>query len=244
MIQREILGVPHYMQGGADGLCVYYAMSMLLGAILPEYRLAFNYSLKKFLKDPVFKELEYRANNKTDFKKQVADWFFHGMRVYHAERLLNNIFRQKFGPKSNARRKYWQTEEVRAHKDHKTPRARKGSKVSTPALPSVVQSTIDRHIPVLVAHGGLGPHAAIIIGYKTARNKGVAKEFLLCDPGEPRLTWWPSGVLFTGDAQAILPLKRWLDPLFDSPRSLVKFPLLETSYNLVTKKSEAKLVLD
>jgi hypothetical protein len=144
MIQREILGVPHYMQGGADGLCVYYAMSMLLGAILPEYRVL--YSLRKSLKCPVFSELKHRANDKADFKKQVADWFFHGMNVYHAELLLNNIFREKFGPKSNARRKYWQTEKVRARRDHKTPQARIGSKVLTPALPSVVQSTIDRHM--------------------------------------------------------------------------------------------------
>lgn len=242
MIQREILGVPHYTQGGADGLCVYYAMSMLLGAVLPKYRLI--YSLRKSSKNPVFSALKRLAKDKADFKKKVADWFFYGMHVYHAELLLNKIFREMFDQKPNARRKYWQTKTVRARQDPKTPRARIGSKVSTPSLPSVVQSTIDRHIPVLVAHGGLGAHAALIIGY-TARNKGVAKEFLLCDPSEPRPTWWASGVLFTGNAQAIFPSERWLDPLLSSQRSLVKLPLLETRYdNVDTGEIEAKLVRD
>lgn len=189
MIQREILGVPHYMQGGADGLCVYYAISMLLGAILPEYRLSFNYSPRKSSRDPVFSELKRRANCQADFKKQVADWFFNGMYVHQAELLLNNIFREKFGPKPNARRKYWQIEKVRTRRVHKLPRGRKQSNMSTSSLPSVVQRTIDRHIPVLVVHGGLGPHAAVIIGYRTALNKGTAKEFLLCDPAEPRPIW-------------------------------------------------------
>jgi len=243
MIQREILGVPHYMQGGADGLCLYYAISMLLGAILPEYRLSFNYSPRKSSRDPVFSEMKRRANGQADFKKQVADWFFNGMYVHQAELLLNNIFREKFGPKPNARRKYWQIEKVRARRAHKLPQGRKRSNVSTSALPSVVQRTIDRHIPVLVVHGGLGAHAAIIIGYRTALKKGTAKEFLLCDPAEPRPMWWPSGMLFTENAHAIFPLEKWLDPLFDNYTSLVKFPLLETRYNEETEESETELVL-
>lgn len=123
------------MQGGADGLCVYYAIAMLLGVILPEYRLSFNYSSQKSSRDPVFAALKRRARGKADFKKQVADWFFNGMKLHQAELLLNNIFREKFGQKAATRRKYWQTEKVLARR--------------------VVQSTIDRHIPVLVLFGGL-----------------------------------------------------------------------------------------
>jgi hypothetical protein len=232
------------MQGGADGLCVYYAMSMLLGAILPEYRRPFDDPIQKSSKCPVFSELKHRANGKVDFKKQVADWFFNGMHVHHAELLLNSIFRDKFGPKHNSTRKYWQTEKIRARRAHKSPKAAIRSKVSKTVLPSVIQDAIDRHIPVLIAFGGLGPHAAIVIGYKTAHDKGKAKDFLLCDPGEPRPTWYSSGALFTGNAQAILPSKELLDPLFDTHRSLVKFPLLETIYNEETGVNEANLVLE
>jgi hypothetical protein len=35
--QVELVGIPHYSQGDADGLCVYYAMSMMLAALHPAW---------------------------------------------------------------------------------------------------------------------------------------------------------------------------------------------------------------
>jgi len=245
MLQREILGVPHYMQGGADGLCMYYAISMMLGVIFPEYRLSFNYSPQRSLICPVFVELKRRANGKNDFKKKVADWFLNGMDVYQAELLLNSIFREKFGSVPHARRKYWSMIKVRARRINKLPRVNKHPNDPMPSLPTVVQKVIDRHIPVLVVQGGLGPHAAVIIGYRVkVKKKGTAKAFLLCDPAEPWPVWWPSGALFTGNANIIFPSEKWVDPLFDIQEGLVKFPLLETIYNHKTGESKVLLMLD
>jgi len=91
--ELRLLGIPHYSQGEADGLCLYYAMSMMLAALHPEYQSQIHEPPRyKRMGSPVFQALRALVRREREFKNRVADWFFNGLRATEATRVLNRLF--------------------------------------------------------------------------------------------------------------------------------------------------------
>src|SRR4030067_2132319 len=89
-----LLGVPHYQQGAADGLCVYYAMAMVLVALYPEYYMTINEPPRYKRGSPIFLMLKELVQNDKNFNEEVGKWYFNGMKMTDATRLLNHLSRK------------------------------------------------------------------------------------------------------------------------------------------------------
>jgi hypothetical protein len=85
----QLLGVPHYLQGDADGLCVYYAMSMVIVSLIPELHNQIHDAPKyRRQGSPVLQVLRQNAKNDRKFKEEVGEWCLNGMTTAKATIML------------------------------------------------------------------------------------------------------------------------------------------------------------
>ena len=200
--QVELVGIPHYAQGEADGLCVYYALSMMLAALHPAWgptmHEAPRYSWKG---SPVFQGLRRFYRSDRLFKQKVAEWFFKGMSTGEATAILNRFFQQHF--RSHAR--YFVRRPVRARRVKRLKYSRRKRDIARTWTVQDVLVAINWHLPVIVTGGGLGLHAVLAVGY-SARGRGD-RHICLLDPAQIRAEWQPCGEVFIGDADIIMPVQ-------------------------------------
>jgi hypothetical protein len=195
----ELIGIPHYSQGEADGLCVYYAMSMMIAALHPSHAPTIHDAPRYTWKgSPVFQVLKRLYRPERKFKQKIADWFFNGMSMREALTVLSSVFQKEPGAEPAFERFYVQARRAR-HMKH-NPKKRKLLKSGT--VQDVI-CALSWHLPVLVAGGGVGAHAVLAVGYS---GKGNADR-LLCflDPGELRPQWRRPADIFYGDCEVIMP---------------------------------------
>ncbi len=196
----ELVGVPHYAQGEADSLCVYYAMSMLLAALHPEWRLTMHDKPRyKRGGSPVFQGLRRVYRSKTAFELKVADWVFRGMSMGEATRILNRYFQELKGGKLN----YFTRHKVRARRIHKLKYSRRRHALGKVWTANDILHSLSWYLPVIISGGGLGAHAVVAFGYSA---RGSADRLIgYLDPSSLRPEWRPIGEILTGDAEVIAP---------------------------------------
>jgi hypothetical protein len=198
--ESQLVGVPHYVQGEADGLCVYYAMSMMLAALHPEWRLDMHDTPRgRASGSPVFHGLRFLYQSQREYDAKVSHWFFNGMTMTEAARLLNEYFRKKAGDQKSYFRRY----NVRARRIRRMKYARKRSRLERTWTTNEVITALSWHLPVIVAGGGLGGHAVVAFGYALRGN--ADREIVYFDPSLLRAEWRPLGDIFIGDAEVIVP---------------------------------------
>lgn len=164
VVELRLLGIPHYSQGEADGLCLYYAMSMMLAALHPEYQSRIHELPRyKRMGSPVFHALRGIVGKEREFKHKVADWFFNGMRATEATRLLNRLFRDV--PRADASGPAFLRRRVRTRRLRKLKYATGKRSLLRAWTVKHVFASLDRHLPVVVSGGWVGRHAALIVGY-------------------------------------------------------------------------------
>jgi hypothetical protein len=188
---------------------LYYAMSMMLAALKPEYQpLMHEPPRYKRFGSPLFQALRKLAKREPEFKHRIAEWFFNGMRTPEATRLLNSLFRGKA----------FERHRVRARRVRKLKHNRRKRALLRIWTVSDVFAALDRHLPVIVSGGrALGSHAALIIGYREGGKNG--RWVCVLDPALVREEWYFAGEVFTDDADAIIP---WRDEYFPwRPAALV-----------------------
>jgi Papain-like cysteine protease AvrRpt2 len=215
--ELRLLGIPHYFQGEADGLCLYYGMSMMLAALHPEYQSQIHEPPRyKRLGSPAFQALRTLVSREREFKKRVADWFFDGLRATEATRLLNRLF-EHVSPHGFSGAVFVRRD-VRARRLRKLKYARRKSSVLRAWTVKQVFESLDRHLPVLVSGGWLGSHAALIVGYQ---HGGVDGRWVCVqDPALVRQEWLDCRDIFVDDAEIIVPRQ---DAYFQRrPPALVK----------------------
>jgi len=194
--ESELVGVPHYTQGEADGLCVYYAMSMMLAALHPAWGSTLHEAPRYSWKgSPVFQALRRHYKTERLFKEKLADWFFDGMSLSEATKILNGFFRER----NKSKLTYFTLSHVRSRR---ATTLRKHS-VAHALTVNDVLTAISWHLPVIVAGGGVDSHAVVAIGYSV---KGAAdRSICFLDPGVVRPEWRACGDVFTEDAEVIMP---------------------------------------
>ncbi len=198
--QVELIGIPHYSQGDADGLCVYYAMSMMLAALHPALGPTIHdaprYSRQG---SPVLQAVRRLYRSERLFKDKIADWFFNGMSTAEATRVLNELFQHHF----RTDEMYFTRRPVRARRIRRLKHSRRRHLVDRMWTVQEVLVAIARQLPVIVTGGGLGLHAVLAIGY-SARGR-ADRSLCFLDPALVRPDWWPCGTIFTDGAEAIMP---------------------------------------
>jgi hypothetical protein len=166
--ELRLLGIPHYSQGDADGLCLYYAMSMMLAALKPEYQPTMHELPRyKRMGSPVFHALRKLAKKESEFKHRVAEWFFNGMQTAEATKLLIRLFQEDIRDEVSSKAF------VRRHVRFR--RARKLDKRSLLRIWTVTDifAALDDHLPVIVSGGRLlGSHAVLVVGYREGGGEG------------------------------------------------------------------------
>lgn len=188
--ETTLIGIPHYQQGDADGLCVYYAMSMVLVALYPEYHRTIHES-PQYRKggSPIFGVLKEISQGDKKFKEAVGEWYFSGMQMADATKLLNNLSRKYY--KDTRETNYFIRRRV------KTKNAKKNEwNVSD------ICHAIDWHLPVIIAGGGIQNHAIVVIGWGS---KGRLRWITFHDPGLGRANWAYAKHVFYDDCEAIVP---------------------------------------
>jgi hypothetical protein len=195
--ELQLLGVPHFRQGDADSLCVYYAMAMLIGALLPEWQprlLEPPHYVRQG--SPIFRALRDLLP-KREFEAGIASWFFKGLEMTRACKLLNTVFRAHYGTKT----RYFSVEEVRARRGAR--KHNRNARAFDIWTAEEMCRLLRRHLPVVVCNGGLGEHAVVVIGYGRS---GTAERWLYyLDPAQSRVDWRHAGQILHGDAVMIIP---------------------------------------
>ena len=198
--QVELVGIPHYAQGEADGLCVYYAMSMMLAALHPGWGPTMHdtprYSRKG---SPVFQALRHLYRSERLFRQKVADWFFNGMSTVEATAVLNGLFRRHL--RSNAT--YFIRRPVRARRVQRLKYSRRKRAIARTWTVRDVIEAVSWHLPVIVTGGGLDSHAVLAVGYSVQGRDDRWIGFL--DPAQVRPEWRPCSDVFIDDAIIIMP---------------------------------------
>jgi len=161
-VRVELRGIPHYTQGDHDGLCTYYAATMMMEALWPE---SFSGRFGKGqirkgpggveCKDPLFGQL----GRGSDLKKEFYRWFFEGKSVEDAGGFLNKVAEQE------------ETETRFTYREMK----------ESPGGFKAIKDSIDRGLPVVLGWDtqDLGNHAVLVSGYE----EGDCQWLVLHDPG-------------------------------------------------------------
>ncbi len=197
-----LLGIPHYLQGEADGLCFYYVMSMMLAALHPEYQSQIHEPPRyKRLGSPVFQAMRALYRREREFKHRVADWLFNGLRATEVTRLLNQLFDDV--PRSGLSGPAFFRRPAKTRRLPKLKYARrKRSRLRAWTVKKVFESP-DRHLPVIVSGGMLlGSHAALVVGYQ--RGGSAGRCICVQDPASLRQEWLDCRVVFVDDAEIIV----------------------------------------
>lgn len=194
-IETKLLGVPHYLQGNADGLCIYYAMSMVLEALYPDFHGRINeppHHRKEG--DPVFRILRKRAKNDRKFKEKLGKWFFNGMTMTEATRTLNEVFREHY--KDPRATKYF------IHGSVNLKRMKK-QKDNRPFFSfTSIRNALTWHLPVIIAGGGIQNHAVVAVGWGS---EGNFRWIIFQDPANVHERRADVRDIFYGNCEAIVP---------------------------------------
>jgi hypothetical protein len=200
--ELRLLGIPHYSQGEADGLCLYYAMSMMLAALHPEYQSQIHEPPRyKRMGSPVFQALRALVRREREFKNRVADWFFNGLRATEATRVLNRLFGDVTRPGLSG--PTFIRRSVRSRRLRRLKYARRKRSLLRAWTVKHVFASLDRHLPVVVSGGWLGSHAALIVGYQ--HRGGGGRWVCVQDPALVRQEWLDCRDVFVDDAEVIVP---------------------------------------
>ena len=197
----QLLGVPHYLQGEADGLCVYYAMSMVLVALYPEFHGKIHEAPHyKREGSPVFQILRQRARSDRKFKEEVGVWFFNGMRTTGATRILNKLFREYY---TDCRATtYFIHQRVKCRRMRKRKYNRQLRALERIWNVSDICNAISLHLPVIISGGGIENHAVVAVGWGS---EGRSRWITYHDPGLVRASWDYVRKIFYDDCVAIIP---------------------------------------
>lgn len=185
-----LIGVPHYQQGNADGLCVYYAMSMVLVALYPEYHKTIHERPHhKKGGSPIFLMLKELAQNDKNFKEEIGNWYFNGMKMADAAKLLNALSRKYY--KDAQKTDYFIRHRVKS----------KNAKKDEWNISDICKA-ISWHLPVIIAGGGIPNHAVVAVGW-AAKGKTVLIEYH--DPARVGVESLYARDIFYEDCEAIIP---------------------------------------
>ena len=206
-----LLGVPHYQQGDADNLCVFYAMSMVLVALYPEFH-------RKILKapryrregSPVFQMLRQRARDDMKFKEQMADWFFKGMTMNAATSILNNLFCEYY---KDSKETYFIHHQVKSKRVRKRKHHTQLQGFEDIWNVGDICTALSLHLPVIISGGGLPNHAVVAIGWE---KESRLRRIIYYDPGYGRESWAYTRDIFYDDCDAIVP--NWKNEYFKKHR--------------------------
>lgn len=217
VVELRLLGIPHYSQGEADGLCLYYAMSMMLAGLHPAYQLQIHEPPRyKRMGSPVFQALRTLVKREREFKHRVADWFFKGLRATEATRLLKRLFDDVARPGFSG--PAFLRHPARTRRLRRWKYARRKRSLSRAWTVKQVFDSLNRHLPVIVCGGWFGSHAALIVGYRRGGRDG--RWVCVLDPALVRQEWHDCRDLFVDDAEVIVPRQ---DAYFQRrPLALVK----------------------
>lgn len=196
----ELIGIPHYSQGEADGLCVYYAMAMMIAALRPSHVPTIHDAPRYTWKgSPVFQALKRLYRPEREFKEKIADWFFNGMKMREAATILNRVFETESGKSPP-----FEYRQVRCRRARRLKYNRQKNQILKKGTVRDVIVALSWHRPVMVAGGGFGRHAVLAVGYNKANGAGEASICFL-DPGATRPEWYAPGDIFIGDCEVIIP---------------------------------------
>jgi hypothetical protein len=202
VVEVRLLGIPHYSQGEADGLCLYYAMSMMLAALHPEYQSHIHERPRyKRMGSPVLQALRALVGRQSEFKQRLAHWFLNGMHATEATRLLNVLFDEV--ERSGSPGAAFVRRAVRTRRTQKFKHTRRQRALRRIWTVKQVFDSLDRHLPIIVAGGWLGNHAALIVGYQRGGANG--RWVCLQDPALVHQEWLDCRDVFVDDAEIIVP---------------------------------------
>ncbi len=179
---------------------MYYAMSMMLAALFPERSATIHeVPLRAWNGSPVFQALRRLYPSEAQFKRKIADWFFGGMTLPEATRILNR-FAQQRDPSSGQHFHRWP---VRARRIARLKRSVSLVRIAQIRTVNDVIDSLCMHLPVIIAGGGIGSHAVLAMGCQTS---GASDRYIcIHDPGKVHVEWKPVGELFVADAEVIMP---------------------------------------
>jgi hypothetical protein len=202
--QVELIGVPHYMQGHADGLCVYYSMTMMLAALFPEVRPVMHDSPRyKFQGGPIFQAFRSLAEEKDhDFGTRFTRWFFGGMQYSEALDVLNHAGGRLANEKE---RRLFIKKTVHSRRATKFRYNRQRAALLRRWTVDRVLDVLDNHLPVMIGgtDGDLDHHAVVAVGYRAGG--GEVRELLFHDPATGRTESKATSAVFC-PAEVIVPL--------------------------------------
>jgi hypothetical protein len=187
----EIIGVPHYQQGDADGLCVYYAMSMVLVALYPEYYRTIHIPPRgKKGVSPIFLMLKKIAQDNKIFHESIGKWYFNGMKLSDATRILNEIASKSY---KKVRKDYFLNYPVQCRNIEKRNKVWKVSEIC---------NALSWHLPVIIAGGRLQSHAVVAVGWgKEGKKYWITYQ----NPARGRVDSELARDIFYDDCEAIVP---------------------------------------
>lgn len=190
--ETMLLGVPHYQQGNADGLCVYYAISMVIVALFPEYyKTIHNPPRYKKIGSPIFLMLKEYAQDGNKFNEEMGRWFLNGMHMTDAAKLLNDLAR-----------KYYKNDKNKDYFLHHKVLCRRNRKQKDIWNVIDIRNALCWHLPVIIAGGGIQSHAVVAVGWG-AVGKKVWIEYQ--DPACVKMGSAYASDIFYNDCEAIIP---------------------------------------
>ncbi len=196
----QLVGVPHYLQGSADGLCVYYAMSMVLVALHPELHPSIHERPRyKRMGSPILQMLRQHEKGEPQFRERVGKWFFDGMSFTEATGLLNDLLREYYERPAET---YFMCRRVKFRRMVKRKYNRRRHALERIWTPSEICNVISWHLPVIVSGGSFGNHAIVAIGWE---RKGRSRWITYYDPGCEGEQLENSTAIFFDDCEVIIP---------------------------------------
>lgn len=185
-------GMTYMYQGEADNLCTFYAMSMLLAAMFPSlYADLVLHGISR--RHPILKAFTNLPGN-----EDVSSWFFHGLALTRAWKIMNTIADKQLGAAGGG---LFRNGTVRL----KNRRGYKGVTLEH------LFSSIDNGLPCLLGgakKGVLATHAVVMIGYDR-----TDATIAYLDPAEcsGTFTWQTANDVFVSPVDVVFPT-RWAGP--------------------------------
>lgn len=136
----------------------------------------------------MLKELTEDANK---FNEEVGRWFFNGMKMTDAAKLLNDLSR-----------KYYKDDKNTDYFLHHRVMCRNNRKQKGVWNVIDIRNALSWHLPVIIAGGGIQNHAVVAIGWG-AKGRAVWIEYQ--DPGLVQMRSEYARDIFYDDCEAIIP---------------------------------------
>jgi hypothetical protein len=196
----QLLGVPHYLQGDMDSLCVYYAMSMLIVSLIPDFLSKIHEPPKyKRQGSPVLQVLRQSAKNERKFKEDVGDWCLNGMTTTRATLILNEFCSTYYGER---RGKFFIRRKVKCRRMLKRKYNRKLNSLEKIWKVSDIFESIANYLPVIISGGGIQGHAVVAVG---SGSEDKSRWIYYHDPAIVGQVYNDDHNIFIDDCEAIIP---------------------------------------